>query len=997
MKETDLALLERFTRSRDADAFSEIVGRYQNLVYSTCARILGDPVGAEDAAQECFMKLLRKADSVRSSLAGWLHRCATDISIDEARRRAVRKDKEKVSSQMNSSGNDEHAWHDVAPHLDKALEELPDDLRIVVVEYFLQRRTQTEIAEQLGVSPATVSRRIDSGIGELRKKLKKTGVIVSGALLASLVAEHAVSAAPATLTAALGKVAIAGAVKASGAPAAAAASAWVAKGTVAGALTAAAKAKIAAVVVAATVAVGATVGLALREKGPPVAAKPEPAHNSPREEPQEQPAAQPRPERPSFEIYAVVEPAHWSEAQMLPLGELCLAKEALLTAEGIASYDWDRHTVYLLPEAKKELSWSHGAPFVVVVNGRRCYFGIFWHPMTSFDPGWPLALKGDADSIYFWGIGRKGIDLSRKGRIYKALKALGKLAPDHTAWGEPVGGLQAGIRNYDRDPLLPYRVGEKVPLLLKVRNVGDEPIELAYSRNTPASVSLLSTVLDAEGGRLTPLSPVCNYKRWPVSKTLEPGDDLVLCDDTCALQPAGPDRLPSRSTTLVLPAAPGEHRVSYSYRLDDPKGLSLTTGTLEVEIAPPAIAAPGAATKEPSFSYTISTDKPAYVLGEPITLTCELKNRSLARQKIMKWDGPLAGPRTDLRGNFSFAVFHVTNGEQQRINRRRLTAEEPVGYLLLEPNESWRKTFVINDLFYKDERYLLRSTYFSHPDKKNPDAFEGMVHAKDVRIKVLKLDANGLKENRERLREGNRDAIRIADMHQDVDSIPLISALCSSRNAETRRLAHGALGSFHTEASYKALGRAVLLEPDHSRRIDITRIFSSRGDEAVVPYLKEMLKDKYSEAIDTGGKTYRLYPVRMWASYALKARGIRDDTQYLYELRAREPVKVSPLKGINLARLGVTSVRASSIRGNRAQDYRHYAVLTMFDGGRNIIHNMINYTHWEVSSLKPRCRVRLRFDVPVTIHSVGWKCRARTGPEHTPFGSAETPATRRRS
>ena len=49
MKETDLALLQRFTRAHDADAFSEIVGRYQSLVYSTCVRILGDPAGAEDA------------------------------------------------------------------------------------------------------------------------------------------------------------------------------------------------------------------------------------------------------------------------------------------------------------------------------------------------------------------------------------------------------------------------------------------------------------------------------------------------------------------------------------------------------------------------------------------------------------------------------------------------------------------------------------------------------------------------------------------------------------------------------------------------------------------------------------------------------------------------------------------------------------------------------------------------------------------------------------
>lgn len=249
MKDTDLALLQRFTQAHDADAFSQIVARYQDFVYSTCVRVLDDPVGAEDAAQECFMKLLQKADAVRSSLAGWLHDCATGISIDAVRRRALRKDKEEVSSRMNSSANNDNRWHNVSPHLDKALEELPDDLRVVVVEHFLQRRTQTEIARQLGVSPATVSRRVDSGIEQLRKKLKKAGVIVSAAVLASLIAENAVIAAPAALTATLGKVAIAGAVKAGAAQAAGAS--WEGKGTVTGAMTTAGKVKIATVVVAA--------------------------------------------------------------------------------------------------------------------------------------------------------------------------------------------------------------------------------------------------------------------------------------------------------------------------------------------------------------------------------------------------------------------------------------------------------------------------------------------------------------------------------------------------------------------------------------------------------------------------------------------------------------------------------------------------------------------------------------------------------------------------
>lgn len=253
MKQTDLALLQRFVQAGDSDAFAEIVGRHRDFVYSTCVRILGNPTTAEDASQECFLRLVRKADAVQSSVGGWLHRCATDVAIDEVRRGALRKNKEGLSTQMNRSSNDEPAWHDLAPHLDKAVEELPDDLRVVVVEHFLQRRTQSDIAKELGVSAMTVSRRIDSGIDELRKNLKRAGVIVSGVLLASLVSEHAVCAAPASLAAALGKVILAGAVKTK---------------TAAGiTLLGAAKVKLLAAALAAAVATGAVVHLSTGEKG----------------------------------------------------------------------------------------------------------------------------------------------------------------------------------------------------------------------------------------------------------------------------------------------------------------------------------------------------------------------------------------------------------------------------------------------------------------------------------------------------------------------------------------------------------------------------------------------------------------------------------------------------------------------------------------------------------------------------------------------------------
>ena len=217
MDHTDLALLDRFRQARDADAFAEIVARHQDFVYSTCLRLLGNQADAQDVAQECFLRLLRKANTVQASLGGWLHRCATDLSIDELRSRAARKNREEVSVQMNGHANPGPTWDELAPHLDQALEELPDDLRHAVVEHFLRRRTQSEIAKELGVSKMTVSRRTNDAIEALREKLKKAGVVVSAALLATLITENAVQAAPAALAASLSKLTIIAATESGGA------------------------------------------------------------------------------------------------------------------------------------------------------------------------------------------------------------------------------------------------------------------------------------------------------------------------------------------------------------------------------------------------------------------------------------------------------------------------------------------------------------------------------------------------------------------------------------------------------------------------------------------------------------------------------------------------------------------------------------------------------------------------------------------------------------
>ena len=204
--EADLALLQRYSQRRDEEAFAEIVRRYASAVYATCHRILRDSARAEEVSQEAFFRLLQKPEAVTRSLGGWLHRTATQLSIDVVRSDSARKKREAKFAR--SRPKEVSRWEELSPLVDEALTELPEHTRTLLVRHFLQGRSQSALAVENMVSPATVSRRVNAGLEALRARLRSRGVLVGAGLLASFFAEGAAKAAPGSLVSELGKMAM---------------------------------------------------------------------------------------------------------------------------------------------------------------------------------------------------------------------------------------------------------------------------------------------------------------------------------------------------------------------------------------------------------------------------------------------------------------------------------------------------------------------------------------------------------------------------------------------------------------------------------------------------------------------------------------------------------------------------------------------------------------------------------------------------------------------
>ncbi len=184
------------------------------MVFSVARRITGNHHDAEDVTQACFADLANQADRVETSLGGWLHGAATRKSLHVVREQATRRkheDQFKNDAPPPVEMPGEGSWMAVGPRVDEALDQLPDKLREPLIAHFLNGVSQREIARQMGVSRSVVARIIDMGVYELRRKLAKGGVVVgSVAALMVMLSNNTAEAVPATLSAGLGKLALAG-------------------------------------------------------------------------------------------------------------------------------------------------------------------------------------------------------------------------------------------------------------------------------------------------------------------------------------------------------------------------------------------------------------------------------------------------------------------------------------------------------------------------------------------------------------------------------------------------------------------------------------------------------------------------------------------------------------------------------------------------------------------------------------------------------------------
>ena len=167
-----------------AESFEAFVRRYQDMVFATAVRLLGNSADAEDAAQTTFLRAFQHYAQLAASpsAGGWLKTTVRNVCLNHLTRYRARwrlfseletgetpRYEDVLESRVSRALETEHA--DRVEQLEHAVRSLPDHQRIPLVLFHFEELSYDDIARTLRVSLGKVKTDIHRGREALKRLL----------------------------------------------------------------------------------------------------------------------------------------------------------------------------------------------------------------------------------------------------------------------------------------------------------------------------------------------------------------------------------------------------------------------------------------------------------------------------------------------------------------------------------------------------------------------------------------------------------------------------------------------------------------------------------------------------------------------------------------------------------------------------------------------------------------------------------------------------------
>ena len=173
-------------RDRDPEALGRFFDHYFDVVFGLAVRLLGDRMAAEDVTQDAMIKAHRAIDRLDPDRdpGPWLTTIVYNVARDRWRSAAGRMDRQSAS--IDDQPELQHVLRDGGPDpaagletrereelVQRALMELPESAREVIVLHDVEGLTHERVAEMLGASHAAIRKRYSRALQALGEILRE--------------------------------------------------------------------------------------------------------------------------------------------------------------------------------------------------------------------------------------------------------------------------------------------------------------------------------------------------------------------------------------------------------------------------------------------------------------------------------------------------------------------------------------------------------------------------------------------------------------------------------------------------------------------------------------------------------------------------------------------------------------------------------------------------------------------------------------------------------